>query len=296
MCMPADRYLPLPQAAQRMVWLARAVSTVGLAIGVYFAIFWMSQGQVIQALLVLAIAVSYSLSTWVNPLSPWLWVTLGCLSGLFLLVDPGVVSVTMAVALVVLFWMRSRLEAPSVSSLTPIFTDDVMPGAEGYVAELTDLGWHHAGGYTFESGRTPVTATVLLHPDGDRYAVITDMVFAIESRYPDSKILLSINSGRASLPPSYLTNVRRGSPAKLAASHQTALDVIESFGLTPLPLDPEAVVEEALASEVETIEWTARRSGTGLFNFGSGLGELDDSSVSAQRIEMWMRVSSGVAE
>jgi hypothetical protein len=286
--MPAERQPPVPRAAQRMMWLARAVSTVGLAIGIYFAIVSMADGHAAQALLVLAIAVCYTLSTWVDPLSPLFWVTLGCLSGLFLFVDPGLVSLTLAVALVILFWMRSRIQPPSVSSLTPIFTDDVMPGAAAYVAELTDLGWRQVGGYTFDSARTPVTATVLLHPDGDRYAAITDMVFGIESRYPDSKILLTINSSRASLPPAYLTNVRRGSPAKLADSHQRAIDVLESYGLTPLPLDPEAVVEEALASEVETIEWNARRHGFGLFNFGGGAGELDDSSVSAQRIEMWI--------
>lgn len=292
--MAADLRPPLPKSAQRLVWLSRAASTAGLAIGMYIAATWLSHGNVVEGLLVLAIAAAYALSTWLNPLSPWLWVALGALSALFLVIDTGVVSITMAIALLVLFWMRSRLQAPSVSSLTPIFSDEVMPGAAGFVAELTDQGWEHVGGYAFESGHSPVTATVLLHPDADRYAAITDMVYAIESRYDDARILLTINSGRAALPPAYLSNVVKGSPGELAAAHQRAVELVASHGLTPLPLDPEAVVEEALASEVETLEWNARRGG-GLFNFGGGAGELDDSAISATRIATWL-VAAPVAE
>lgn len=286
--MPGDRHPPLPQSAQRIVWLARVASTAGLALGVYLATRLVAHGDTVQALLVLAIAGAYAISTWVNPLSPWLWVALGVLAGLFVLIDTGVVSITLAIALVVLFWMRGRLQAPSVSSLTPIFTDEVMPGAARFVAELTDLGWEHVGGYAFESENAPVTAAVMLHPDGDRYAAITDMVYAIESRFDDARILLTINSGRASLPPVYLTNVVKGSPTELAESHQHAVDLLAAQGLTPLRLDREAVVEEALASEVETLEWHARHGSGGLFNFGGGAGELDDSAISATRIDTWL--------
>lgn len=286
--MPADRRPPLPQSAKRIVWLARAASTVALALGIYLAAGLAAAGGTLEAVLVLGIAGAYAISTWVNPLSPWLWVTLGVLAGLFVLIDPGVVSITLAVALVVLFWMRGRLQVPSVATLTPIFTNEVMPGAAGFVDELAGLGWEHVGGYAFESGHTAVTAAVMLHPDGDRYAAVTDMVYAIESRYDDVRILLTINSGRAALPPAYLTNVVKGSPTELAASHQRAIELLADHGVMPLPLDPEAIVEEALASEVETLEWNARRAGAGLFNFGGGTGELDDSAVSATRIETWL--------
>lgn len=271
-----------------MVWLARAISTVGLAIGVLIAGLWLADGRVGPALLVLAVTAAYALSTWVNPLSPWFWVVAGGISTVLVIVDPGVVSVTLAVALVVLFWMRARLQAPSVSSLTPIFTNEVMAGAEHHVAELIDLGWEHVGGYTFDSAKAPVTAAVLLHSDADRYAVVTDVVFAIESRFDDARILLTINSGRASLPPAYLSSVVKGTPGRLAASHQRSLEILSTHAMTPQPLDPEAVVEEALASEVETTEWNAARSNTGLFNFGGGAGEIDDSAVWATRIETWL--------
>jgi hypothetical protein len=286
--MPALRRPPLPRSAQRIVWLARAASTVGLAFGLYLAARLAAHGAAAPAMLVLSIAGAYAISTWLNPLSPWMWIALAVLTGLFVASDHGPISITLAVALVVLFWLRSRPQVPSVSSLTPIFTDEVMPRAATFVAELTDRGWEHVGGYAFQTGRTPVTAAVLLHPEGDRYAAITDMVYAIESRFDDARVLLTINSGRASLPPFYLTNVVKASPADLAASHQQALELLAERGLTPLPLDPEAVVEEALASEVETLEWSARHGNGGLFNFGGGAGELDGSAISATRIETWL--------
>lgn len=287
--MPAKLLPPLPRAARRTVWLARAISTVGLVIAALIAAIWLSEGNTGQALLVLGVAAAYALVTWLNPLSPIFWVVVGVLSALFVLTDPGIVSITLAVALVVLFWMRGRIQAPSLSSLTPIFTDEVMAGAERWVGELTDLGWEHVGGYSFESAKVPVTVAVLLHPDADRHAVITDVVFAIESRYDDSRFLLTINSGRAALPPSYLPNIVRGTPGDLAASHTRAIEILVSHGVTPQQLDPEAVVEEALASEVETTEWNALRGGGGgMFNFGAGPGEIDESAVSAIRIENWL--------
>ena len=286
--MPADRRPPLPRSAQRIVWLARAASTAGLAFGVYLAVRLAAHGATAPAMLVLAIAGAYAISTWLNPLSPLMWIALAVLAGLFVISDQGPISITLAVALVVLFWLRSRPQLPSISSLTPIFTDDVMPRAATLVAELTDQGWERVGGYAFQSGRTPVTAAVLLHPDCDRYAAITDLVYAIESRFDDAKVLLTINSGRASLPPFYLANVVKGSPTDLAAGHQQAVELLSERGLTPLLLDPEAVVEEALASEVETLEWGARHGRGGLFNFGEGTGELDDSAISATRIETWL--------
>ena len=61
---------PMPRSAQRMIWLARAISSVGLVIGVYVGAYWASQGETVLAFLTLAIAVAYVLSTWINPMSP----------------------------------------------------------------------------------------------------------------------------------------------------------------------------------------------------------------------------------
>jgi len=281
---------PVPQSAQRMVWLARAVSSVGLVIAVYVGLYWSAQGETVLAFLTLAIAVAYLLSTWINPMSPWLWISLGSLSVVLMLLDPGVVTVTMAAAVALLFLMRGRMRiAPSVASLRPVFTDTVMDGAEAYVVELTDMGWSHVGGYAFDSARISVTAAVLVHENLDRHAVITDMIFAIESRFADSRFLVTLNSDRTGLPPNYLANVvSGGSPGALALAHQQALDILATHGMTPLQLDEEAIVEEALASEVETTEWTMQNRSRGLFDFGGGTGQVDTSSVSAQRIVSWM--------
>lgn len=281
-----------------MIWLARAVSSVGLVIGVYVGAYWASQGETILAFLTLAMAVAYVLSTWINPMSPWVWVSLGSLSAVLVLLNPGVISITMAIAVGVLFWMRGRMRiAPSVATLRPVFTDMVMDGAAAYVAELTDAGWNHVGGYAFDSARISVTASVLVHTSLDRYAVITDMVFAIESRFEGNRFLVTLNSDRTGLPPNYLANsVFGASPGALALAHQQALDVLASHGLTPVKLDEEAIVEEALASEVETTEWSMQNPSPGLFNFGAGKGQVDGSSVSEQRIVAWMasdRVEQG---
>ena len=282
---------PLPPSALRMVWLARAVSAVGLVIGVYVGALAAAEGELLHAFLILALALAYVLVTWANPHSPLVWLAIGTMVLILVVLDPGVISITVAIAASVFFWMRGRFgRSPSMASLRPVFTDTVTRGAEVYVGELSELGWRHVGGYAFDLARIPITAVVLVHPNLDRYSVITDMVFSIESRFPDSRFLVTLNSGRSGLPPNYLANdITGASPGALADAHQQALDVLATRGVTPMELDEEAIVEEALASEVETAEWSRANPSRGLFNFGGGAGVLDDSSVSAQRVETWLR-------
>ncbi len=235
-----------------MVWLMRAISGVAAIIGGYLAAQLASRGETLLAVLYLTIAIAYLLATWTNPLSPLLWVGIGAMIGVFLFLDTGVMSITLAIAAAVLFWMRGRKQGSPVDpgSLRPVSPESVMEGAHPYVAELIESGWRQAGAYAFDSPKVPVTVSVLVHPNLDRHAEITDMVFSIESRFRESRILISNSSGLAGLPPSYLTNdVAGASPAELADAHQSALDILAGHDLAPLQVLEHTIVSEAMASE-----------------------------------------------
>jgi hypothetical protein len=213
----------------------------------------------------------------------------------FVVLDPGVISITLAAATGVLFWMRGRKRSSSIdtSTLHPVDPDAVMRGAEQGVDELLALGWRQAGAYGFESLAASVTASVLVHPDLDRHAQITDMVASIESRFENGQILITLNSGWASLPPNYLANdIPGASPTELADSHQRALDLLATFGIAPLQVPEHTIVSEAMASEVETIQWSSDHASGGLFNFGAGAGALGGSPQSTARIEAWIADST----
>lgn len=289
--MAHHRYPPVPKSAQRIIWLGRAISAIGLVIGVYVGSQLASQGHTSRAFLILSLAAVYVLTTWVSALSPLLWVSVGGMVLIFVVLEPNVISFTLVLAVAVLFWMRGKGQSSPIdpAGLHPVASDTVMPGAERYVTQLTELGWRQAGAYAFDSKRTSVTASVLVHPDLDRYADITDMVFGIESRFDGSRILITLNSGRGRLPPNYLANdVVGASPADLADAHQQALDVLATFRVTPLQINEKTVVSEALASEVETIQWSNQNRPGDLFNFGRGVGILDGSRDARDRIEAWL--------
>ncbi len=293
--MASRRYPPVPKAARRIIWLGRAISAIGLVIGVYVGMQLASRGQTSRAFLILSLAAVYVLTTWVSALSPLLWVSVGGMVLIFVVLEPNVISVTLVVAVAVLFWMRGKGQTSPIdpAGLRPAASDAVMPGAERFVTQLTERGWRQAGAYAFDSKRASVTASVLVHPDLDRYADITDMVFGIESRFEGSRMLITLNTGHGSLPPNYLGNGLVGaSPAELADAHQQALDIIATFDVAPLHINEKTVVSEALASEVETIQWSKQNPPGGLFNFGRGVGLLDESPEATERIQAWLAFES----
>ncbi len=78
------------------------------------------------------------------------------------------------------------------------------------------------------------------------------------------------------------------SPAELADAHQQALDILATFDVAPLQINEKTIVSEALASEVETIQWSKQNPPGGLFNFGRGVGLLDESPEARGRVETWL--------
>lgn len=289
-----SKYPPLPPAARRMMWLVRAISAFALIVGVYLAFNLASQGDTLSAILFLAISIGYVLATWMSPLSPLLWIGMGVMVAVLLVLDPGVISITLAIAAAILFWIRGKKQSSPVdpASLRPVAPESVMDGSRPFVTELLESGWRQAGAYAFDSRKAPVTVSVLVHSNLDRHAEITDLVFSIESRFHDSRILISNSSSRAGLPPSYLTNdVFGASPTELAEAHQRALDILAGYELEPQHVLEHTIVSEAMASEMETIEWSQQNPTGGLFNFGGGAVALDDSPASNERIEAWLESS-----
>ena len=292
--MKLRKYPPLPQSARPVLWLVRALSSLAMILGVYLAVQLASRGDTLSAILFLAISIAFVLATWMNPLSPLLWVGIGAMVTVLVILDPGVISITLAITAAVMFWIRGMKQGSPVeaASLRPIEPDSVMNGAQPFVTELLESGWRQAGAYAFDSRRKAVTVSVLVHPNLDRHAEITDIVFSIESRFQDSRILISNSSGRTAWPPSYLTNdVFGASPAELAEAHQRALDLLAEYDLEPQHVLEHTIVSEAMASEMETIEWSQENPSGGLFNFGGGADPLDDSPASKERIEAWLESS-----
>ena len=284
----------MPRSARRMVWLARAISAVALFIGLITGARAASEGAIVFAFLYLAISVAFVLATWVSPLSPLVWVAIAGMVTVMLVLEPNVVTATLAIAAALLFWLRGRKQSSPVNpaSLRAVPSDTVMRGAEAYVGELEDLGWRQSGAYAFDTP-LPVVASLLVHPDMDQYAEVTDSIFGILSRFSDNRVMVTINSGRAGLPPNYLANDLLGaSPTELTEAHQRVLEMLTAFGATPLPVDEATLVEEAISSEIETIEWTKQNPSGGLFNFGRGVGSIDASGDARARIEAWLGFKS----
>ena len=76
------KYPPLPSRARPLVWTARVFGVVAFAVGIHLAWRAAADGRTVLALLFLAIALAYVLGTWVNPLSPVLWVAIGAVVAL----------------------------------------------------------------------------------------------------------------------------------------------------------------------------------------------------------------------
>ena len=143
----------MPRSARRMVWLARAISAVALFIGMITGARAASEGAIVLAFLYLTISVAFVLATWVSPLSPLVWVAIAGMVTVMLVLEPNVVTATLAIAAALLFWLRGRKQSSPVNpaSLRAVPSDTVMRGAEAYVGELEDLGWRQAGAYAFDT-------------------------------------------------------------------------------------------------------------------------------------------------
>ena len=156
-------------------------------------------------------------------------------------------------------WSTSRRVGSSGEGWAPSSTsgcgpEEVMPRAEGLVAEFEAEGFRRVGGYRARLPiiRKVVTAAVLTTPERDRFAVATDRVWQVVSRF-DHRWLITTSSGVVPLPAHVLRQaIARARPAELARVHRSAVERIAASGTEPDRFeDDAAVLEAAVALEVD---------------------------------------------
>ena len=238
---------------------------------------------------------SILLVTWARGFPAREWLTTAMLFvGIALIGSPLFALVVLAAALGFQLWLSRRMHSRMSTEFERLDAGEAMPGAEDAVAAFESAGFRPSGAYATQvprlRGTRRVVVSVLTGPEGDRFAIATDRIGEVVSRFGD-RSLLTINTGQASLPASMLRQViARGGPAELAAAHQKALDLLAERGLQP---DRLAGDDDALEAAFE-LERSALAYATGA-GFGKGLmmgmtsdPVLRDDKRTRRRIDDWL--------
>lgn len=199
-------------------------------------------------------------------------------------------------ALVVVLTLRfgPRLPPGGVEEVGP---DEVMPGAEDFVSEFEAADLRRLGGHRWALRGRAVTATVLAPPDRESYAIVTDRIMEVSSRFGE-RTLTTINEGRAPLPDDVLRQtVLHGSPAQLVRAHRAALDLLAGQGLRPRRFrdDSEILAVVRAAGELELRLGSKLSLPTILrvgFSARDADRELGYDEESRRRIEAWLGSSA----
>jgi hypothetical protein len=179
----------------------------------------------------------------------------------------------------------------------PAGPDEAMPGAEGFISDFGTAGFRRVGGYRWALRGRLVISTVLAPAGMDRYAIVTDRVLEVASRFGD-RMLITTNSGRAPTTVELLRQVVPAGPADLVLAHQDALDRLSDRGLRPDRFSG----DEELLRYVRAVEERALRRGvnvsflTLLLRGAKGDEsdrELRDDVESHRRIDAWLAGSGG---
>jgi hypothetical protein len=240
---------------------------------------------------------SILLVTWARGFPAREWLTTALLFvGIALVGSPVFALLILAAALVFQLWLSRRMRSRISPDFEVVERNEVMPGAEDAVAAFEAAGFRRTGAYATQvprlRGTRRVVVSVLTGPERDRFAIATDRIAEVVSRFGD-RWLLTINSGMAPLSADKLRQiVPRGSPADLAKAHQAALDILAGRGLTPDPLVDDDAVGAAFELERSAIAWA---SGLGM---GKALGiearrmtsnaVLRDDERSGRRVDEWL--------
>ena len=206
------------------------------------------------------------------------------------------VGVAVLVALVAVHFER-RLPRRGAE---PAAAGEVMPGARGFLADFELAGFRPLGGFRWALRGRLVIESVLAPADRDRYAIVTDRVLELASRFGD-RTLITTNSGRAPVPGDILRQVvQGGSPSELLRAHEEALDRLAEQRLRPDRFRDDAEILHAVrAIEERALRHTRVPSlMTLLLREASGEGrdrELGDDDESQRRIEDWLGGSRRLA-
>ena len=289
---------PLGELERKRVDDIRFLAVFLVLAGSVFAVILAARGDLRPAAACLLAPLLYLAAALTAPLRQlWLQAGLRALIPVVVGVLLGypLVGAAIGIALAVLLTLGAvrSVRGQDWETLRALEPNEVDPQTAGHVAAFEALGFQQVGAYGFEPdpGRT-VVVIVMIGPQGDRWAAVTDVVLEVSSTF-GKRVLVTRNSAKSSLPGEFLTNDFRGAePAELADAHGRALDVLRTRGLEPNPIESARLVELQLALESRCVEWSVRRSRRRVLHdvleSGLGSGQLDASAPALARIEAWL--------
>lgn len=170
--------------------------------------------------------------------------------------------------------------------------DAVGTGAEEFIVEFERRGYEQVGALTTPVGGHDLVISLMVGPDHDRYASVTDAVVTLTSTF-GGRSLVTRNSARSRMPPGMLDNPLRGAgPEELDAVHSEALALIAPHA-RPDPLDAETITSRALDTERKHIDW-ARSQTTHLQPRAKECVPLSAYPSPQQSITAWLATPEGV--
>lgn len=287
------RHPPLPTAARPVFWVLRAVGLLIALAGLYLAAVAAQRGAWSIMVAALILGGGFFALTWMNPLSGWFLPTMAGLSVVVaVILRSWTIAAILAAFIAVLVWSRLRPFAYVGSRLDPnklaiAEPGAVMKNARGFVDEFQAAGFEQVGALRFSFGRVEVVESLLLAPDGLTYAAVTDSIVQLASRFPGGRELLTRNSDRTPLPPSFLINSAAGAaPAELIASHREALALVIEHGAEPTPTRATDLAGLVLECERAIIGWVQANRKAALSI--TGRGPLSARPGRHEEIEAWM--------
>lgn len=259
----------------------RAVRIGAIGLGgatLFYAVLLLFAGELQLALSGAFVGAGLILAvTWARGYPAREWLTTAMLFvGIALVGSPIFAGAILVAAVVLQTWLARRMRSRISTEFERLDRTEVVPGAEEAVAGFEAAGFRRSGAYAGEVPRLPgtkrVLVSVLIGPDDDRFAIATDRVVEVVSRFGE-RSLLTVNSGLAPVPGSKLRQVVAGAgPAELAKAHQAALDFLAERGIEPDRFqEDDDAVEAAIEVERSAIA------------FGADLGIVKSLGVETRR-------------
>lgn len=205
------------------------------------------------------------------------------------LLDQPVIGLAAGVAFSVYGVVSSRRLPADLTSDTVVETaaDAVGEGAEDFVGQFVQLGYRQVGALTFRTQGHEIVESIMIGPEGDRYAMVTDAILAITSRF-GSRSLVTRNSALSRMAPEMLDNpLQGGSPAELDTCHSEALALLAPH-IRPEVVDAKAVTALAIIDEKRSIDWLRSLRTHLLPGGGAGGGPLASHPSAEQLIDGWL--------
>ena len=224
------------------------------------------------------------------------WLGFGLLgSGLVILGFPPATVVIGLAGLFVLQLVATAVVVHRVGRITFERLDHaaIMPGAEALAQQFVVEGFRVAGGYGCRIGGKRVLLTVMIGPQRDRLAVVTDKVWYVVSRF-GQRTLVTGSSGAAPVPPGVLRQqIADGSPAELLHAHNAALTIVSGRMIRPDVFDTdEHALDAVLEHEERAVAFMGRAPVANALRMETGRptramlsGDPDDQ----KRVDEWLK-------